>query len=174
MQILLSCAKDMATKPITFPNQRANEPHFIAAAKEIAAEMMNFSTEELEETLKINSKLANQNWLRYQHFLQAGDTSHAALAFTGMAYNQFQPRRHWFCQSTPLDNLLSIRTLTATRCHKATSFGRLCAPTKPRRHTTFRLLETSPYPTFHPINQQRQRHACLSCKRRDEIALRLE
>ena len=60
----------MATKPITFPNQRANEPHFIAAAQEIAAEMMNFSTEELEETLKINSKLANQNWLRYQHFLQ--------------------------------------------------------------------------------------------------------
>ena len=90
MQILLSCAKDMATKPITFPNQRANEPHFIAAAKEIAAEMMNFSTEELEEILKINSKLANQNWLRYQHFLQAGDTSHAALAFTGMAYKHLK------------------------------------------------------------------------------------
>ena len=146
MQILLSCAKNMATKPITFPNERASEPHFIAAAQEIAAEMMNFSTEDLEETLKINSKLANQNWLRYQHFLQAGDTSHAALAFTGMA----------------------------TRCHKATSLGRLCALTKPRRHTTIRLLETSPYPTFHPINQQRQWYACLSCKRRDEIALRLE
>lgn len=80
----------MATKPITFPNERASEPHFIKAAQEIAAEMMNFSTEELEETLKINSKLANQNWLRYQHFLQAGDTSHAALAFTGMAYKHLK------------------------------------------------------------------------------------
>lgn len=80
----------MATKPITFPNERASEPHFIKVAQEIAAEMMNFSTEELEETLKINSKLANQNWLRYQHFLQAGDTSHAALAFTGMAYKHLK------------------------------------------------------------------------------------
>ena len=151
----------MATKPITFPNQRVNEPHFIAAAKEIAAEMMNFSTEELEEMLKINSKLANQNWLRYQHFLQAG--IHRSGLQTSES-QQFQPRRHWFCQSTPLDNLLSIRTFTATRCHKATSLGRLCALTKPRRHTTIRLLEASPYPTFHPINQHRQRHAGLSCK----------
>ena len=43
MQILLSCAKDMASKPITYPNERANEPRFIAEAKEIATEMMNFS-----------------------------------------------------------------------------------------------------------------------------------
>ncbi|WP_374188267.1 peroxide stress protein YaaA [Hoylesella shahii] len=77
MQILLSCAKDMATLPTTYPGVQENAPHFIANAKDIAAEMMNFSAEELAQLLKINDKLANQNWLRYQHFLQEGDTSHA-------------------------------------------------------------------------------------------------
>lgn len=80
----------MATLPTTYPGVQENAPHFIANAKDIAAEMMNFSAEELAQLLKINDKLANQNWLRYQHFLQEGDTSHAALAFTGMAYKHLK------------------------------------------------------------------------------------
>ena len=143
MQILLSCAKDMASKPITYPNERANEPRFIAEAKEIATEMMNLSTEELEEMLKINSKLANQNWLRYQHFLQAGDISHAALAFTGMAYKHLkasafsQEEIHFANQHLWITSFLYglLRPLDAIKPHRLEGYVHL------QNHDDIRLFD---------------------------------
>ena len=143
MQILLSCAKDMATKPLTYPNQQAQQPRFIGEAKEIATEMMNFSAEELAEMMKINAKLANQNWLRYQHFLQAGDTSHAVLAFTGMAYKHlkaadFSPEDISFANkhlwiTSQLYGLL--RPLDAIKPHRLEGYVRL------QNHDDIRLFD---------------------------------
>ena len=70
MQILLSCAKDMASTVCTYKEIKGSTPLFEQQARELAASMSNYSWEELGQILQINDKLA--------------------LAFTGMAYRHLK------------------------------------------------------------------------------------
>lgn len=91
MQILLSCAKDMATKPIsTAP--LCTMPHFQAHAEEHARELMRCSAGELQEMLHCNEKLAVLNKLRYEHFFDDGLVLPAALAYTGQAFRHLRAK----------------------------------------------------------------------------------
>ena len=90
MQILLSCAKDMASTICTYKEIKGSTPLFEQQARELAASMSNYSWEELGQILQINDKLAHLNRLRYLNFLQPDEKSHAVLAFTGMAYRHLK------------------------------------------------------------------------------------
>lgn len=90
MQILLSCAKDMASTVCTYKEIKGSTPLFEQQARELAASMSNYSWEELGQILQINDKLAHLNRLRYLNFLQPDEKSHAVLAFTGMAYRHLK------------------------------------------------------------------------------------
>lgn len=90
MQILLSCAKDMAAQAIKYKKLSATQALFQQYAGQLASYMMKYSSEELAKILKINGKIAHQNWLRYQNFIIPEDFSSAAWAFTGMAYKHLK------------------------------------------------------------------------------------
>ena len=68
MQILLSCAKDMAD---TAPDLALSTtlPQFQQEAEQTSVYLMKYSTTELSEMLQINPQLASLNKLRYTHFL---------------------------------------------------------------------------------------------------------
>ncbi|MDR1201338.1 MAG: peroxide stress protein YaaA [Tannerellaceae bacterium] len=106
MITIISSAKTMTgVSRINAPS--ATVPHFIKEAKEIALHMTQFSAEELSHLLKINSKLAAENYLRFQHFHSDDSPSlQALLAYTGVVFkninpNDFSPEDFLFTQ----DNL---------------------------------------------------------------------
>lgn len=104
MQILLSCAKDMAAQTMRFNSEKASQPLFQKYANELASYMAQYDCEELGQILKVNSKLAHLNWLRFQNYTIPEERSTAALAFTGMAYkhlkaNSFTKNEMTFAQN---------------------------------------------------------------------------
>jgi cytoplasmic iron level regulating protein YaaA (DUF328/UPF0246 family) len=68
-------------------------PRFATEASGIALQMSQFSVEELERLLRVNSKIAVENYRRYQQF-HAEDTSElpALLAYTGIVFKRLQPQ----------------------------------------------------------------------------------
>lgn len=91
MLILLSCAKTMTgTSKIKAPG--GTDPLFSKNAADIAFQMSRFSVEELEKTLHINSKLALENYRRFQYFhSDEAPSLQALLAYTGIVYKRINP-----------------------------------------------------------------------------------
>lgn len=92
MQILISPAKTITdVSKIKAPAETM--PRFLTEAKEIALNMAQYSSSDLSKMLKINPKLAVENYLRFQHF-HADDTPslQAILAYTGMVFKQISPK----------------------------------------------------------------------------------
>lgn len=92
MLILLSCAKTMSDvsrlkTPVT------SLPRFSKEAAEIALQMSQFTVEELERLLRVNPKIAVENYRRYQDFYSE-DTRQlpAMLAYTGIVYKRLNPK----------------------------------------------------------------------------------
>lgn len=87
MQILLSCAKDMADAA---PNLALSTtlPQFQQEAEQTSVYLMKYSTTELSEMLQINPQLASLNKLRYTHFLEPLPTLPAILAYNGIVYKR--------------------------------------------------------------------------------------
>ncbi|MCI6160254.1 MAG: YaaA family protein [Prevotellaceae bacterium] len=85
MQILLACAKDMATVNGGAAHGESM-PLFEAEARKIALQMMEYDVEELQEMMKINRRLASLNYLRYHSFMEPEPKAAAVLSYTGMAY----------------------------------------------------------------------------------------
>lgn len=70
----------------------ATSPRFPEEAKAIAWNMAQFSPEELGKLLKINPKLAAENYLRFQHFFSPDNQPlQALLAYTGVVFKNMQP-----------------------------------------------------------------------------------
>ncbi len=68
-------------------------PPFETAAKEHALNLSQFSTQELEKLLRINSKLAATNYLRYQDFCSDETPAlPALLSYTGMVFKRINPK----------------------------------------------------------------------------------
>jgi len=92
MIILLSPAKTMTgtTKTIV---PKCTTPHFLQEAKEIILQMSQYSTDELERLLKLNSKLAAENYKRFKDFY-SDDISPlpAILAYTGIVFQKINPK----------------------------------------------------------------------------------
>ena len=78
MLVLLSCAKTMsAVSKVKVP--LITNPRFQKEAAEIALQMSQFSVDELERLLRVNAKIAVENYKRYQ-------------AYTGIVFKRLNPK----------------------------------------------------------------------------------
>ncbi|MDM8242934.1 peroxide stress protein YaaA [Phocaeicola barnesiae] len=92
MLTFISCAKTMTARSnVRVPFTTV--PPFETAAKEHALNLSQFSTQELEKLLHINSKLAAANYLRYQDFCSDETPAlPALLSYTGMVFKRINPK----------------------------------------------------------------------------------
>lgn len=92
MMIYISCAKTMAAQskvqvPFT------STPVFENEAQQHAMDMAQFTAEELGRILRINPKLAAENYLRYHDFLSTDNTAvPAILSYTGIVFKRINPK----------------------------------------------------------------------------------
>ena len=92
MLILLSCAKTMSDVSKT-KTPLTTFPGFRKEAAEVALQMSQFSVEELERLLKVNPKIAVENYRRYQAFHSEGTRElPALLAYTGIVFKRVHPQ----------------------------------------------------------------------------------
>ncbi len=91
MLILLSCAKTMtAVSKTKVPF--CTTPLFQLNATEIALQMTQYSVEELEALLRVNGKIALENYKRYRVFHDHEETAlPAILAYTGIVFKRLDP-----------------------------------------------------------------------------------
>lgn len=92
MLVLLSCAKTMAnTSKVQVPG--GTMPLFVRQAMDIAACMSQYSVDELERILRVNSKIALQNYQRFQCFASEDNFPlQAILAYTGIVFKRLNPK----------------------------------------------------------------------------------
>jgi len=92
MLTFISCAKTMATRSaVKVPE--ISVPHFQAEAVRNALDMGQFSAADLEQSLRVNSKIAAENYLRYQDFFsEANRTMPAVCAYTGAVFKRILPK----------------------------------------------------------------------------------
>lgn len=92
MMTFISCAKTMiGWSKIQTP--ATSTPQFQAEAIQNALDMSQFSAEELERLLRVNSKIAAENHLRFHDFCSESNVAlPALLAYTGIVYKRIQPQ----------------------------------------------------------------------------------
>lgn len=92
MLVLLSCAKTMSeVSKVKLPPTTL--PRFQKEASDIALQMSQFSVDELERLLHVNSKIAVENYRRYQAFHAEGTPElPALLAYTGIVFKRLNPK----------------------------------------------------------------------------------
>jgi len=135
MMTFISCAKTMTTRSKT-PYPETTTPHFLKEARENALYMTQFTAEELAQMLKVNPKLAAENYLRYHEFLSpespAGSSvlhRHRVQAhLSGRLYR----RRFPVCPATFVDYLFLIRIAPPAGQYSELPLGRQCTLTGTR------------------------------------------
>lgn len=92
MQILISCAKTMiAQSSIKVPE--TYQPIYYKEASQLVLQLMQYTVPELEKILRVNTKIAKDNALRYQHFHgEATSPLPALLAYTGIVFRHINPK----------------------------------------------------------------------------------
>ena len=137
MMTFISCAKTMTARSKT-PYPETTTPHFLKEARENALYMTQFTAEELAQMLKVNPKLAAENYLRYHEFLScpAGSSSlhrHRVQAYpSGRLYR----RRFPVCPTAFVDYLFLIRIAPPAGQYSELPIGRQCtiAGTRAENH----------------------------------------
>lgn len=87
MLLFISCAKTMTERHLRVTLPFTTLPYFESEARANAMEMNQFSADDLGKLLHINTKLAAENYLRYQNFFSPDTPSlPALLAYTGMVF----------------------------------------------------------------------------------------
>ena len=93
MLVIISPAKTMGGGASKIKVPEGTVPRFMDEAKEVALSMTQFSAAELGKMLKINPKLAAENYLRFQHFHSEDSSSlPAILAYTGIVFQNISPK----------------------------------------------------------------------------------
>ncbi|WP_291528485.1 peroxide stress protein YaaA [Bacteroides sp. UBA939] len=92
MLTFISCAKTMVARTaVKVPE--ITVPHFQAEAMRNALDMGQFSAAELESLLRVNSKMAVENYLRFQDFFSDSNQSMPAIcAYTGIVFKRISPK----------------------------------------------------------------------------------
>ena len=92
MMTFISCAKTMTDhSKVEVPT--TGTPQFQAEAIQHALDMSRFSAEELERLLRVNSKIAAENYLRFQDFCsETNKALPALLAYTGIVFKRICPQ----------------------------------------------------------------------------------
>lgn len=92
MMTFISCAKTMTERCKT-PVRTTGTPLFQTEATQNALGMSQFSAEELGRILRVNSKIAAENYLRFQNFCSEYPAPLPALcAYTGIVYKRIHPQ----------------------------------------------------------------------------------
>lgn len=92
MMIYISCAKTMA-KPQHFSIPGTSTPRFESEAIRHAINMSQFNPEELGKMLHINTKLAAENYLRFQNFFSPETSAAPAiLSYTGIVFKRLNAK----------------------------------------------------------------------------------
>ena len=92
MLVLLSCAKTMSdVSKVKVP--LTTVPRFQKEASEIALQMSQFAVGDLERLLRVNAKIAVENYKRYQAF-HAEETPElpALFSYTGIVFKRLNPK----------------------------------------------------------------------------------
>ena len=92
MLVLLSCAKTMSdVSKVKVP--LTTVPRFQKEASEIALQMSQFAVSDLERLLRVNAKIAVENYKRYQAF-HAEETPElsALFSYTGIVFKRLNPK----------------------------------------------------------------------------------
>lgn len=119
MLILLSCAKTMSDVSKT-KTPLTTFPGFRKEAAEVALQMSQFSVEELERLLKVNPKIAVENYRRYQAFHSEvhGNCLHCWL-IQGLFLKEFTPglfrRRLLLCPGSSEIDLILLWVVASSR-----------------------------------------------------------
>ena len=92
MLTFISCAKTMTARTsVGVPE--ITVPYFQAEAVQNALDMGQFSAADLERLLRINSKIAAENYLRYQDFFSEANSAMPAIcAYTGAVFKRIMPK----------------------------------------------------------------------------------
>jgi len=92
MLTFISCAKTMATR-CTLSVPQVTVPRFEDEAVQSALELAQYSAAELEGLLRVNSKLAAENRLRFHDFCSADNRPMPAIgAYTGAVFKRIAPK----------------------------------------------------------------------------------
>lgn len=92
MMTFISCAKTMTGWSKIQP-PATSVPSFQEEATQNALDMSQFSAEELERLLRVNHKIAAENYLRFQNFCSDIPAAlPALLAYTGIVYKRIHPQ----------------------------------------------------------------------------------
>ncbi len=92
MLIFISCSKTMAARSAVRPPE-LSVPRFEKEAVENALDAGRFGMAELERLLRVNSKIAAENCLRYREFCSEENTPMPAIgAYTGAVFKRLFPK----------------------------------------------------------------------------------
>ena len=140
MMTFISCAKTMTARSKT-PYPETSTPHFLKEARENALYMTQFTAEELAQMLKVNPKLAAENYLRYHEFLSPESPALPALLPTQASCSSASirltyRRRFPVCPATFVDYLFLIRIAPPAGQYSELPLGRQCtiAGTRTENH----------------------------------------
>lgn len=91
MLVLISCAKTMTPVSKVIP-ELSSTPYFGRQASEIALYMSQYPVSELERLLRVNSKLAVDNYKRFESFHAPENPAlQAIMAYTGIVFKRIAP-----------------------------------------------------------------------------------
>ena len=92
MLVFISCAKTMAARcSVVVPE--VTVPKFETEAVRNALEMSQYSVSELERLLRVNTKIAAENRLRFHDFCSEENRSMPAVcAYTGAVFKRILPK----------------------------------------------------------------------------------
>lgn len=128
MLIILTSAKTMTgTSKIKAP--AGTTPRFSQEASEIALNMAQFSVDELRKILKLNPKLALENYNRFQEFhTESIKPLSALLAYTGGGFQEYQSeglygRGFPLCERASADCVDLLRIAAASGSDQAVQDG---------------------------------------------------
>ncbi len=91
MKIFIGSAKIMTgTAPESF-SLPGTVPRFQQQADTLAEMLAQYTPEELGDMLRCNRQIAQENWMRYQHFFDVPARIPAVFAYDGMVFQKLEP-----------------------------------------------------------------------------------
>ena len=131
MLVFISCAKTMAARcSVVVPE--VTVPKFETEAVRNALEMSQYSVSELERLLRVNTKIAAENRLRFHDFCSEENRSMPAVcAYTGAVFKRILPKDFSaedfrYAQEHLRITSFSLWVASPAGRYQTLSFGRRC------------------------------------------------
>ena len=138
MLAILSPAKNFQQIPFPAGSPMMTKPRFLEKTTQLIEQMQKYFPDELSDLMNMSSRLGEENYIRFQNFLDATECGHAALlsykgeAFKGVGAESFSEEDLCYAQQTirilsglygvlcPLDEIKPYRVEMQTQFHSGT------------------------------------------------------